>query len=459
MRRCNMINFKDFYRNKWVQYGLIYTLFFVVLIKVKITGGDDELYKNIISQRNFFEWLYEVYILWSGRIVLTGALALILNLPIMVWKIMTAGIFTLAVWLIEKITRKSEFVRWSTVALILLIPSPILNSSAFWITGSLNYLWPYVSMLFVIWVASLILHNKMVNHIYLIISYFAGFLAANNEQTGIVLSVLFFLILAYRWMNDHRVEIKYLALFIFIILNFLFLMLAPGNYLRFQSELISLQPYFKMYDMFDKLAIGFNYTFEILFNQFKYLLLILSIFLVLKSLSSKLSVKIVSLYSLLLISFKILMDYVILTYPFWTFGNDLHYILFTYKYLALNFNERFSLYYPILIGISYLVSVALVLFHGEDNNAETRIMFSLMWVGSILSSVILGFSPTIEASGNRIYFVMAMGLVITMAHIIASIEQSQKYRGLLRALTIILIYEAIQIAFAYYNVFDFTVLY
>ena len=446
-------------RKTWVQYSLIYGLFLIVLIKVKITGGDDELYKSIIHNRNFFDWLVELYQRWSGRVVLTGLLALILNIPILIWKFVTAGFFTLLIALFEKLTHPSLYVRWLSVALILLIPSPILNSSAFWITGSLNYLWAYVSMMGLFYLVYARLHHKEFTIFSWVLSYGAALLAANNEQTGLVISVFFILVVFYQVMMNKHWDVKLLCLGLFSVLNFMFLMLAPGNYLRYTAEMLRYAPNFLMLDRFDQLVIGFNYSFEMLFNSMKLFMLLISISLVLFTSKDKYAVRILSWISLLYIVFKLLMDYIIVTYPYCTQCNDLHYMFFTFKYLNLNYNERLSLYLPILGALGYVSSVGLVLLHSKARDFETRGLMALLWIGSILSSVILGFSPTIDASGNRIYFVMAMGVVLILVYLLSEIEASQDYPWIINALTILLMYEALQIAFTYYNVFDFTVIY
>ena len=130
-----MNKFKTYIHDRRVHYLLFYLIFLVLLSHVKPTGGDDVIYQSKIVQMGFFPWIQELYLLWSGRIVLTGLLAVFLNLPILIWKILNAFFLTYLVFGIESLTFKDLKLRLLIFSLILLIPVQYMSSSAFWVTG------------------------------------------------------------------------------------------------------------------------------------------------------------------------------------------------------------------------------------------------------------------------------------------------------------------------------------
>ena len=96
-----MNRLKPYLHDRRIHYVLIYFIFLLLLTHVKPTGGDDVVYQSKIIQMGFLSWIQDLYLLWSGRIVLTGLLAVFLNLPILLWKLLNAFFLTYLVYGIE----------------------------------------------------------------------------------------------------------------------------------------------------------------------------------------------------------------------------------------------------------------------------------------------------------------------------------------------------------------------
>lgn len=454
-----MNRFKPYLHDRRVHYVLIYFIFLLLLTHVKPTGGDDVVYQSKIIQMGFLSWIQDLYLLWSGRIVLTGLLAVFLNLPILLWKLLNAFFLTYLVYGIECLTFKDMKLRFLIFAFILLIPAQYMSSSAFWVTGSFNYLWPISSLLFILLRIKDMFLNIDQTNVLFGISLLATLISGNNEQSALVSIVFLSFALVYRWIKYRTFKLKDIALWVFTLLNFLILMLAPGNFIRYQAEMLLWKSNFEMYNLVDQFMIGSFATLNVLFNHLQVYLMVLSFVLILKNVHSKMVNRVFSFVPMLIMLFKLMMDYIIKMYPYCTQCNDIHYIFFNFAKLDLNYNHSIITYIPMIVGFVYIFSVVLIVFHDEEWKEPAKLFYGLIFLASIFSGIMLGFSPTIEASGSRIYFLMIIGLISFIMAFIGELKRSESFNSLLSIGLTIAVYESIFVIYQYYSTFNFEVIY
>lgn len=440
-----------------ILYSIAFILFFIALKPVKPYFGDDFVYMGILSNKSYFQWLVELYSVWSGRIVLTSFLILFLNIPIIIWRVVNSFFLTLLVVSILKVTKLNKYYIFSIMFLVLKLPINILNSSSFWITGSINYLWPISASLYLIYILREFYENKEINLFQYILSLFFAFIASNNEQSGLVLITFYTILIILKFLESRKLEKKLSILYVFLILGYAILMLAPGNISRLNIEVLGIMPGFRMLSVYDKLMYGINYSFQILFYNLKYYLLFMA--LLINIISLKLGKKnlIFSLIPTSIIGMKIFFDLFINLNPYCRSCNDLHYILFNYKYFSVNnFTEWIHLI-PLIIALMYVLAVLINIIL-ISKSIKILIFTSLTFIASISSSIVLGFSPTIEASGNRIYFLMVNLIILLIALLLENIEVKENkifYIGV-NSISIILV---VQIVLSFSNIVEFIVLY
>lgn len=264
-------------KSKWsniLEYasdGIVFILFFLLVRKVELNPGDDFVYQNILNGRSFFVWLNELYFAWSGRIVLTGMLVYFLNLSLILWRLFNSLMFTLLVRYASKLSAKPNYFKAILFALFILMPEAVLSSGALWITGSLNYLWPVAMMLFLLYLLQS--NNSRLSIFDWLMVMLALILATNNEQSSLVLLAFFGFVLLYDYFIEKEFKLNKLIIFGMIGIGFAILMLAPGNFTRLNIEILGLNPSFRMLDIYDKLMIGIQYTFNVFFNGLRYHLL------------------------------------------------------------------------------------------------------------------------------------------------------------------------------------------
>ncbi len=406
---------------------LVFGLFYLLLRKVKLSPGDDFVYQNILNGRSFLVWLNELYQVWSGRVVLTGLLVYLLNAPLIVWRILNSLMFTVLARYASKLSSNAVYFKAILFSLFILMPEAVINSGAMWIAGSLNYLWPISMMVYLLY-----LLEKRVRKVSVmggLMIFLALVLATNNEQSSLVLLVFYGLIILYDFLYDRSFERNELIIFGAIGVGFGILMLAPGNFTRLNIEILGLNPAFKMLDLYDKLMIGVQFAFNVLFNGLRYHLLIISTVLLFVSFKQSKRLFAFSLIQFTLIVFKVLFDLYIRYNPYCTACNDLHYVLYNFRYFDIYNLTQFIHLIPTLLGFIYLVSIILNYFALIEVDFRKKLFNSLILMSGLASAIILGFSPTIEASGHRIFFLMSVNIVLFTAQLLARLD-TKKHRYL-----------------------------
>lgn len=113
---------------------------------------------------------------------------------------------------------------------------PELFQTAFWLTGSCNYLWMTVlQLLFLVpfvkkfWKKSLVLSSQFLTPIMALLGLLAGW---SNESGGAIIIMLAFFAMIYFW-RQRNFERWMLAGFIGLLVGYALLMLAPGNFQRY----------------------------------------------------------------------------------------------------------------------------------------------------------------------------------------------------------------------------------
>ena len=95
-------------------------------------------------------------------------------------------------------------------------------------------------------------------------------------------------------------------------------------------------------------------------------------------------------------------------------------ILYNLTYFGIEYIYGIKVYIPILIfAINMGLIVSLIIFSFDD--IKTGILTALIFLGSIASSLSISFSPTIYASGSRIFFLMDAILIVVIGIFIINV--------------------------------------
>ncbi|WP_326536362.1 DUF6056 family protein [Pseudorhodoferax sp.] len=105
--------------------------------------NDDVYYAQALLKQSLWEWGAERYATWSGRVVI-DALTVLLIRHVWLWRLLNVAMLALLLWVIAAHLRRERDLRLllGLVLGFLLLDRVMVAESVWWMTGSFNYLWP-----------------------------------------------------------------------------------------------------------------------------------------------------------------------------------------------------------------------------------------------------------------------------------------------------------------------------
>lgn len=300
--------------------------------------------------------------------------------------------------------------------------------SAGWITTTVNYLWALtLGTVALRPIKRWFIGQKYTPSEYIFCPLCVIF-AANMEQMGAILFGVYLLCGIYFLVARRRWERFYVLMLGCILLSILFTLASPGNNIRYMAEAQRVFPTFQDLNLFQKLEMGFiecsHYYLAAGHEQVSYLFPMLTGILLMEMASRRQRTGVYILQFLTALS------------PFafyWVIGHLGKYLLY-HNYLTRGLNiigvlglnrqlpgeGNFDAHLVGLQVITYLFClgcVALTIFFLHGKSRETILQLLILGTG-FLSRVIMGFSPTLYASGDRTaIFASAAILIVTLRNI------------------------------------------
>ena len=400
----------------------IFGICFYVLNKGLITL-DDTIYQGAFNNiSTCIKWIVEFYNQWSGRITLTILINIFGRLPIQL------SIYKIITLLLDKWDKKEKNILLSIIfASIFFINIPVLNSGALWLAGAMNYFWPVTSMLVVLIPFVSELKNKPIGKQYYIFAIIASFFAAFAEQTSAVLVAFGLISILWCKLEKRKISklliVNYIIIVIFALIN----LLAPGNSARSYSEELRYYPSFSTLSTMDKLVQGYIQTAKHFINDTTVLFAIIALissYLIISDKKAKKVNKCIAIIPILYVVARIV--------PFNTIFGKLisldidgmiNYTLFSFE--KFNFYTLYSKRILLqLVSSSFILLVVAMQLIYVFKTKKTGITVAILYLASICSALVMSFSPTIYASGNRVF--MTTDLILVVISSLLSIKLFKK---------------------------------
>ena len=183
-------------------------------------------FERIKNISDIFFSMKDHYFLWGGRVLAHSLASVFLLLPKNIFNICNSIMYTIFIYMIYLIGRRNNKDNYNYLFIIHLLIWFInisFGEVTLWLTGSCNYLWTSVIILLFLY----LFHKENKN---VIIFSILGILAGMcNENFS--LSIIFVCILFVIFNKNYRNKNNYIGI-IFLIIGYLFLFLAPGNFIR-----------------------------------------------------------------------------------------------------------------------------------------------------------------------------------------------------------------------------------
>lgn len=417
---------REIQKDKVVKQAILLCGGFLILLFLQLFlqmgWGDDVWFAE--EMRPLSQYLPDRYRGWTSRLLIEAGIKLLAASPQWIWRILNILIVLLLVWIVADIfgIERDAAKRQAQIcffALIWCVPMVSVKEVG-WIATTLNYLWPMTLGLVAMrpikhWVKG----EKCFAWEYAVCPFCMLF-AANTEQCAAVLLGAYLLFGAYLLKEKRKLSLFYFLLLGLAAASIVFILTTPGNASRMIQETARFFPGYEYLNVWQKLLMGFIDTgsyylaaggacrSNFLFALFTGILL--------AGIWQKRAEK------------HFLLKALTALFPFlfvWGIGGVGKYWMLTKGFrrggkaiglLCMNRclpegagNFEYFGFIPYSLGevllqtsvyLGLMICVAFTIYFLHGKSRET--LFELLILGAgLLSRLIIGFSPTIYASGTR----------------------------------------------------------
>lgn len=382
---------------------LFFAFFLFVHCFTKFGGDDTSYFSSMLEEYSLFSFLKMRYFAWSSRIIIEGFLV-VLSRHLYLWRILDSLVYTIFIYACNRLLfQKISFKNLLLTGLILLLYPFLFVGETGYCSTSLNYLWPLAFMMVGFLPYRAYLYQEKVSKYLYPISILSVLYAINHEQAVCIVYAVSIFFLVYAFIQKSSKKYPVLLLLLSVI-SLVFIMTCPGNANRMVVELSNYYPDYINANIMDKIYLGMVSSTSILLDctwviYFFSFILFLSI---IRNVEKKLPRVISFIYFGMLTFIFLLKVYCEI--------KNYQYGLFNYftKVGHVFVFSRANICWLLLIG--FLFCTMIYLFYQLDKKkCILPIFILLLGCGSRL---MMGFSPTIFASGRRTVIFFFYGFLI-----------------------------------------------
>lgn len=398
----------------FVCFTAIQIAFHLLMTEIPILDGF-RYFAQVLDEYSLTGFLSMRYHTWSSRIVIEGFEA-VLSRHFTLWRVCDILVWVLLYVSLTKLIgtfpsgkaaaedeaeRKKTGMNWLIAAGLLCYPI-IDMSSAGWIATMMNYAWPLAFGLYALTIPTKLLHRDPVRIYEYVLGSLAMVYACNAEQAAAVLFGVLLLLGCGLLITERRFSFVFPLYLAIDIAELALVFLCPGNAARSNAEIAEGIRDFKVLSKADKLYLGFSDMMEKLLGYDRLLLFVtVLLFVVVLMKFKRLSYGTVALVPLLM------------TIRAGTFGSFFQNYLFVLDTDELLGAESYMLskgYLAVVFRVVFLVCFALVIAILSDSRAEWLFLLGVFLLG-LSSRVVMGFSPSLYASGARTMIYLHISLL------------------------------------------------
>ncbi len=342
------------------------------------------------------------------------------------WKFSASASFVFIAWFLQKIcgafegtlTQKQKNIFCCCVPFLVFIGA--LNPGAFWFAGSFTFLFPFTAFLLTVAPLTFELFEIKYNKIVLnTVAVFASLLACSQEQTA-ALTIAFLIVLFIANSFKKKLKFYHAPPMFFGFASAVWLFSSPGMTGRIEMESGAFARYTEM-NAFEKSLCGFANYFG---YSFFMSLIVTGLFAVLifMTVSSAYSGKKERIFAKAFIAFFVAV----------CGGLNVVYIILKHTIPDKGFEKLFKsgdydFVNIITLAMCFLLLVlfALMLILIIRQNKKLGLTVSLLFAASVASAVVLGFSSSIYASGQRVFYFTDMLTLFACAVLISASKEKK----------------------------------
>ena len=443
----------------YVFWILLAFVFFLILRNVQMSDGDDTYFYHYSTTMGFFEYLSWRYQTWVGRMAAEAIVYITFNLGLGFWRVADAVMMVLLPIGILRLGCKTagytgytalpneyqegvgadieqhnlrEITGWCNIwksirypvllaSGYLLMSVMTLGYSAVWVNGSIFYTWTFTAGVWAMMpLADLVFDTGTFSNRQMIFAIPCSIIAAMSiEQMGAVLLAFEGLVILSILLQKKRIPAVIWIQTAITLAAFVILFMAPGNEMRVASEITTWMPGYKELSVGNHLFMTIQWMLSSFANEGKAFFIaiwVAGFLLLVKSKKAK-------VYQILAVVFSVvaLLPYIGISF-FSEMGIgyiDIEQCLMELPtWQTMTIQNRIAFFWWIAAVLFTLVLLWKVTGHS--------VFISMVFLGGIASEAVLHFSPTIYASGARVYYLTDLMYLFIILWMVMRMDSEKK---------------------------------
>ena len=251
-------------------FALVALLAFGVFCKIHYSSGDDAFFDHYVHTMSYLDYIQARYMTWTGRIGGESLVYLVFTLGIWAWRVLNAFMVAAVPMLLLMIT--GVRVDWRTLTLAcagyLFMDIITCGHAAVWVNGSIFYTWSLVCALLCIYfnLKGASLRAREGGAVLFPLIFFAS---SSIEQIGFALLAFFAITIAYRLWKKEPLPSLLIAQTCFLVAVLAVVLMAPGNSVRVAQETEQWFPAFAVMPFAERAFISVQWLLSSLANEGK----------------------------------------------------------------------------------------------------------------------------------------------------------------------------------------------
>ena len=443
----------------YVFWILLAFVFFLILCNVQMSDGDDTYFYHYSTTMGFFEYLSWRYQTWVGRMAAEAIVYITFNLGLGFWRVADAVMMVLLPIGILRLGCKTagytgytallnkyqegvgadteqhnlrEITGWRNIwksirypvllaSGYLLMSVMTLGYSAVWVNGSIFYTWSFTAGVWAMMpLADLVFDTGAFSNRQLIYAIPCSIIAAMSiEQMGAVLLAFEGMSILSLLLQKKRIPAVIWIQIAITFVAFVILFMAPGNDMRVASEIATWMPGYKELSVGNHVFMTIQWMLSSFANEGKAFFIAIwaaGFLLLMKSKKAK-------VYQILTVVFSVA---AILPYAGISFFSEMgigdidieQRLTELPTWQTMNIQNRIAFFWWIAAVLFTMVLLWKVTGHS--------VFISMVFLGGIASEAVLYFSPTIYASGARVYYLTDLMYLFIILWMVMRMDSEKK---------------------------------
>ena len=400
---------------------LILTIIYAGLVSFTVSPYTYDGVYFAALKGNIISIVINRYFTWTSRVIIESVMLFVLkNLNGILWNIINALIIILLYYSLNKIFNKKKdlYIKYIISILIMLYSYNDMNTAG-WSATTINYLWPLSLGIF----SFIPIIHKCSNKI-LFLTIPALLFTCNQEQCAALVLGFSIIFLIHYYKENKRINKLTLIYLLISIIGIVFALTSPGNANRVMVESQTWFTDFNKLNILDKLLISFSNTYEVLLGRINYIIILLYIALTYYFYKNK-NIKLMIPSIILLLGTIIIPKLNIYTL------NTLYYSHHVEKNNVIPILNLNSTNYIITIIVSLIYLITTIILLSKIKKKELNILCPIIYIASIASRMIVGFSPTIFTSSFRTSIFMNFLIIMIIIIILKNIKLLKKEKKII----------------------------